>query len=86
MENDFLMLRMYFLILKNQRDFNIYKGIFNIRKSFSNINKSFSNIKNSMFFLIFENDFLIFENHFLILNNIIFAELPFININTKCNI
>ena len=33
------------------------------------------------FFLIFENDFLIFENHFLILNNIIFAELPFININ-----
>ena len=44
---------------------------------------SFEILQIPCFFLIhvFENDFLIFENHFLILNNIIFAELPFININ-----
>ena len=39
MENDFLILKITFLILENQRFSNIHKGIFNIRKSFSNINK-----------------------------------------------
>ena len=39
MENEFLILKITFLILENQRFSNIYKGIFNIRKSFSNINK-----------------------------------------------
>ena len=81
MENNFLILKMYYLILENQRFFNIYKGILILENHFLIFFKCFSNVKNSIFFLIFENDYLIFENHFLILNNILFVELPFININ-----